>query len=282
MKPSTDSRNPAEPEKMKNRGKAPVPREHGAWFVLFGSVLVGTAAAGRMGEELLLFASSVFFLFLAREPLSKLLRTRLRPAPRDREKRWKQWLAVELLLATLTGLPLLLVYRRWELLWFAGLGIGMFAIHLWWAERRLDRTLTAQLLGMVGLTAAAPAAVTALRQADSGLLLTVWMICSLYFASGVFYVRMRVAAAVKPARWPQNRALCLGYHLLLAIAVSVLTAGSWLHDWSWLGYLPVVVRGLCHALCPAEEALNIRSLGYTEAAYSVFFVSVQAILWLRS
>lgn len=269
----------------KSRGrqneKPPVPREHGAWFVLFGSLIIGAAAGGRLGVEWVLVVAAALLLFLAREPLAKLWRTRGRSVAAERRRGWLRWLAVEVGLGLAAGFVLVIGFQRWALLAFAAIGAGLFLLHLSWSIRRQDRTLGAELLGTVGLTAAAPASVAALDQGGLELWLTVWLACILYFASGVFFVRMRIAGAMRPAEWPRNRRLNLIYHLLLGGFVAAdLTAGI-LPAGAWIGFVPVVVRGLVYCLIPPRGPLNIRALGYTEVAYSAFFVAVQVFAWTR-
>ncbi|HRR57069.1 MAG TPA: YwiC-like family protein [Acidobacteriota bacterium] len=259
--------------------KIPVPREHGAWFVLFGSVLVGTAAAGRVGVELFLFSAATFFLFLSREPLAKLLRTRRYGAPPERRNRWIKWLILDLVPAGAAGLLLLSVFQRWALLPFAGVGILLFLAHLYWSVRRKDRTLPAELLGTAALTLTAPAASVALGQSEPTLLLAVWSACVLYFFSGVLYVRMRIAGALRPALLPYHRRLNLVYHLVLPGLIGGMYVVGALPPWAWTGYVPAVVRGLTHSFRVPSKPLNIRALGYTEAAYSVFFVLIQVPTW---
>lgn len=261
--------------------KPPVPREHGAWFVLFGSLIVGAAAAGRIGLEWLLLAVAALFLFLAREPLAKLWRTQQKAVAVERRRSWMRWFVLEVTLATAAGLSLLLIYKRWALLAFALVGGGLFLLHLSWSVRRRDRTLGAELLGTLGLTAAAPAAMAATGRGDLVTWLSLWIACVLYFASGVFFVRMRLAGAMRPSEWARHRRLNLAYHAILAGFVAAAGWTGFVAPGAWIGYFPVLVRGVVYSLLQPARELNIRVLGYTEVAYSVFFVAVQIAAWTR-
>ncbi|MEJ2146180.1 MAG: YwiC-like family protein [Acidobacteriota bacterium] len=56
--------------------KVPIPHEHGAWAVLYSSFLVGWAATGRLHLTVIFLLTATTSLFLAHEPLIKLIRAR--------------------------------------------------------------------------------------------------------------------------------------------------------------------------------------------------------------
>ncbi|HON00884.1 MAG TPA: hypothetical protein PLM33_11595, partial [Acidobacteriota bacterium] len=83
----------------------------------------------------------------------------------------------------------------------------------------------------------------------------------------------------RPALLPYHRRLNLVYHLVLPGLIGGMYVVGALPPWAWTGYVPAVVRGLTHSFRVPSKPLNIRALGYTEAAYSVFFVLIQVPTW---
>ncbi len=95
----------------------PIPREHGAWAVLYGPFLIGAASVGRFDVEILIFLVAVTAFFLARHPLSKLARLRaVGPIDADKFNYWMHWFVIYLGTGLAATVPLLLYYRLWYLI----------------------------------------------------------------------------------------------------------------------------------------------------------------------
>ena len=98
-----------------------------------------------------------------------------------------------------------------------------------------------------------------------------WLLNALYFAGGVFYVKMHVATAMarKPAgRWP-----VVIYYGALAGVVAWWPVG--------LAFVPAIARAFVGA-ARVSPTLRIKRLGWTEVAYSlVFAVSLVALIQLE-
>ena len=178
----------------------PIPREHGAWAVLYAPFLIGAASGGRFEVEILIFWVAVTAFFLARHPLSRLARLRVvESIDPDKFNYWMRWFVIYLGTGLAATVPLLFYYQLWYLIPLGGVSALVLLAHLYLSTRRAERRLLGEFLGVAGLTLTAPGAYYVLqgRLDDVGFLLWFWNL--LYFTSGIFYVKMRVGCfAGKP------------------------------------------------------------------------------------
>ncbi len=250
--------------------KVPIPHEHGAWAVLYSSFLVGWAATGRLHLTVLFLLTAMTSLFLAHEPLIKLIRARKYGARADNVRYWRKWFIVFTALAASAGLVLLLHYGLWVVIVPAGVAGVLFPLHVFLVAHRRDRSAPAEFLGIGGLTVSSALAYVGLTGHLQATAFLIWGFCLLYFGSGVFYVKMRISRKLKPQEFENRRNLCLGYHILM---LAVLLVCAFRFNISWLpllGFLPILGRGFWHAF-RSEGSLNLRRIGYLEVLYTVFF-----------
>lgn len=249
----------------------PVPGEHGAWGVLYGSFCLAWLAAGGFDLRAPLLLLAFTGLFLAHEPLVKLIRTRGAGVQEAKRSLWKRWLVVYLLVGTVPGLLLVGAYRLWFLAPFGAAAAIVFGIHLTWSVQRRDRTLAGELLGAAALTLTAPAALYALTGSLDGRVLQIWGVNLLFFCSGIFYVRMKVSEFVRTESRTSRVIQSVLYHLILAAALILLVARDALPAPATIAFAPILFRGFWGAAF-REAKLNLKRLGYTEVAYTVFYV----------
>jgi hypothetical protein len=155
-------------------GRPLLPREHGAWGILLIPFATAAGVAGVFDVKTALLLASVLCFYIARTSYLK-----------------RDFLWTFILLAMSTGCtaPLLLVWKLWWLAAFGGVA-GLLAF------RKTGRSVAMQLLAVGGLTLTAPAAWYAGTGRLGTQALLLWLLNALYFAGGVFYVKMHVAAAV--------------------------------------------------------------------------------------
>lgn len=263
-----------------SRGKPsrPLPREHGAWALLLGPLVVGLLAARHPGLPGWVLGLSATALFLAREPAVRLLRGRRHGVRPEVRRVWIRWAVVCSALG-LAGMALLvLVLQRPGLALLGLVVLPLLAVHLWLTEQREERSIPAELLGIAALTLAAPAAwytATGSFLPDGGLL---WILCVLYFSSAVFYVKMQVSRFLRPQGFLGARRLHVAYHGLAAVALALLVVAAGLNPWIVIAYLPMFARSAVGAV-RGPARLNLKQLGYLEVAYTTWFVFVLGWLW---
>jgi hypothetical protein len=255
---------------------APIlPREHGAWAILYGSFLAGVGVAGRVGAAGVLLLLGITALALLSGPLAILLRGGIAAGAR-RRRAAVAWLTVYAVMAAAALLPLLTVFRMRFLLPFAVAAAGLLAARALLLRRRGERSLPSELLAVAGLSmvGAVAHAVALGRPEPTALLL--WLLLALFFTSGVLYVRMRIQAmragrGGQPgsvARWP-----CLASHAAtLALVPGLAVAG--LVPWATLlAFVPAAWRAVA-GLRPVHGHVDVMRLGWLETARTIVFVAL--------
>jgi hypothetical protein len=129
--------------------KLVLPREHGAWGMLFGPLLAGMIAGGfRLADILLIL--SMLMVYLASNPLIQWLK---QPARKADMKKWAFGYSAA---AALLGIPLVIIDP--QLLWLAlPAGVSLL-INIRFALRKQERHLLNDLAAIAGLCLGAVAA----------------------------------------------------------------------------------------------------------------------------
>lgn len=238
--------------------------------MLYSSFLVGWAAAGKLNPTVAFLLTAATALFLAHEPLIKLLRARKYGARAENIRYWRKWLTVFSALAVSAGLVLLLHYGLWVLLVPAAAAGAVFSVHVFQVVNRQDRSASSELLGIAGLTAASAAAYVGLEGHLQATAFLIWGFCLLYFGSGVFYVKMRISRELKPQHFENRRNQCLGYHVAILVVLLICAFRFGIPWLPLLGFVPILGRAFWHAF-HAGGSLNLRRIGYLEVLYTIFF-----------
>ena len=222
--------------------RPPMPREHGAWGILLIPFATAAGVAGVWNLPVMLLLVSILSFYIARTSWLK---------------QNYRWTAILLAGSAACTVPLLLVWKLW---WLAAFGVVAAPM----AFRKTERSVAMQLLAVGGLTLTAPAA---WYVATGKLEYRLWLLNVLYFAGGVFYVKMHIATAI--ARKPTGRLPVVIYYGALAGILAWWPVG--------LAFAPVIVRAFVGA-ARVSPVLRIKRLGWTEVAHSIVFaVSLVAL-----
>jgi hypothetical protein len=231
-----------------NVPRPPLPREHGAWGILLIPFATAVGVSGVFDLKVALLLASVLSFYLAR---TSYLKSNVK------------WTTILLAGSTACTAPLLVVWHLW---WLAAFG----AIAAPLAFRKTERSVMMQLLAVCGLTLTAPAAwYTATVRLDISALL-LWLFNALYFAGGVFYVKMHIATAIE--RKPAGRLPVVLYYGALTGVLGWWPVG--------LAFVPVILRAFVGA-ARVSPFLRIKRLGWTEVAYSLAFAVMVILLFRR-
>jgi len=257
-------------------GRPIVPKEHGAWVVLYAAFAAGVGVAGEMGLPVVFLLVGITAASLANGSVMVLVRSAFAQAPAARRRDAWTWLVVYAGVVVAAFAPLLLLYRMTFLLPF-GMGATFFLLlQAVLVKERGNRTLIGELAGAAGLTmvGALTHAVAVGRAEPVGAVL--WLALFLFFASGVFYVRMRISGMVaqrkvgssasNPELWP-----CLVYHGLLVVLVPALCLMGVLPWMVLVAFAPALWRAAA-GLRREDVPLNVRRLGWSETAVAAAFV----------
>ncbi len=229
--------------------KPPLPREHGAWGILLIPFATAVGVAGVWNLPVTLLLASLLCFYLARTSYLKGA---------------TQWMVLLLALSGATVLPLLVVWNLW---WLAAVGVVAAPL----AFRKTERAVPMQLLAVAGLTLTAPAAWYAATGQLNRWAFWLWLLNALYFAGGVFYVKMHIAAAMKRGRTEAVRANLL-YHGCLTVFLLALMGVAGFSWWVVLAFVPVVTRAVVGAV-RLSPVLRIKRLGWMEVAYSLVYAA---------
>jgi hypothetical protein len=236
-------------------------------FVPFAlGVLVAWSGAGR----LVFLGIAITLLFIGRESVLAWWRARSRgndPASATR------LMVIYLGLAAVAGSPLVFYDRLYGMI---PLGLITTVLLVWNAQqavKREERTVFTEIFGIIGLTLTAPAAYCAGLGRWNSTALWLWGLCALYFASSVFYVKLRVLTAHSKNMVVVSRIKiqCAAYHVVLGILLATAVSAGDLHPYLLVAYAPIVIRALWHVLRPTKQ-LVLKRIGWTEVLYSLVFL----------
>lgn len=258
----------------------PLPREHGAWALLYGPFLFIVFTLAKFNLNLLLLSLALTFLFFAHEPLSRLVRMNLQTAEESRKSYWWRWFWIYLTGGTVSGA--VLIWHR-QLFWLIPMGaalLGVLTLHLFLIAGRKEKFVAGELLGVVGLTASAPVTYYVAHRTLDAEALVLWMLNILYFSSAIFYVKMVVSRHVASRQEEAGRRSrqCILYHSLLVLVVGVLIWLDRIPLWTFLAFLPITIRALA-GTTSGKGRLNLKRIGYTEVLHTVFFIAVMVLVW---
>lgn len=257
----------------------PIPKEHGAWALLYGPFAITALAFGRLDLRLQLFLLVLTALFLAHEPLSRLARPSAKSVLAQKRTYWRRWALVELTVALAAGGLLIWRHGLWELSAVGAAAVVPFVFHLGLVSQKQERQVAGELLGIMGLTAAGgPATYYVIRGSLDSTALLLWLTCLLYFSSAVFYVKMRVSPFSHKEDERKRTRQCLLYHLFLLAAAAGLAASGLVHPVMLLGFAPILARAFWGMLRKGGR-LNLKRIGYGEVGFTVLFVVFSVWAW---
>jgi hypothetical protein len=260
---------------MKLKSDLRLPKEHGAWAMLYVPFVLGLLVAGRLSWSVPLLLIAVSALFISRESLQVWwrARTRRRSAPHE-----ARLLLIYLGITVLCGLPLLLAAHLYWLLPLGGMGLLLLFINSKQAVDLEARTVGSELLAIGGLTLTAPAAYYAAHGVWEPTALWLWLLSALYFASSVFYIKLRIYRLNprKQAEQKQAWQSCAIYHSFLLAALALLWLTDNLPLFVLVAFAPVLARSLWSLFKPATQ-VNLRRAGFIEIGYSIIFLVCLAL-----
>ena len=257
-------------------GRPIVPKEHGAWAVLYGAFLAGVGVAGRLTVPGMLLLGAVTLLAFANGPLALLLRSAAGPLPSTERRRALVWIAIYAAGAAACLAPLVAVYRMTFLFPFAMVAACAFLLRGFFVRQGDDRSLPGELVGMAALTLVGPMAHAVAVNGAQPIGAVLWLLLILFFASGVFYVRMRIRVMLAqrrgiPAVSSRARWSCLVFHAFLLVLIPGLAVGH-LIPWAvLLAFAPALWRAAA-GLRRRDATLNLQRLGWSEVGLTAVFV----------
>jgi hypothetical protein len=252
-----------------------MPAEHGAWGMLIFPYVSAAIIAEYWSAPVALCAVLALGLFI--------LRGSMQQQGGWLALRQPEHVVMALALAAIAG-ALVLYYGRTQLLGVAAVGGVLYAIQeilvrVHNEARTEKRNLAAELVGVVLLSLAAPAAWIAARGQLEWMGVQVWAFNAAFFLGGVLYVKYSVRGLLAHREfsgWRERLAFVwpvIFYHVLL---LAFLAACIFLREISaavLLAFVPGILRasGLVFQL---GKKFPIRRLGWAEIAHAVVFAAL--------
>jgi len=258
-----------------------IPKEHGAWAVLFVPLLVGASIAGKFTPNVLLLALGTLAVFMSYVPAQTLLREWLNAsqAP-ERVRAAKFWAMVYLGAGMLFMLPLFLQNLWWLL------GIGTLSVIAFFANfvltRHYSKTVLSDLISVLGLTLSAPAAYYTITGKLDQTAALLWLMNFLFFGSGIVYVHTKLrAAALKKPEFSFGEKLSLGklnliYHLVVLAIVGILAVQNFTPLFALVAFVPMTIHAIYGTL-KLSSTVRFKNLGLILLLHSLIFALLFAI-----
>lgn len=252
-----------------------MPAEHGAWGMLIFPYLSAACVAGEWNVPVTLCATLALGLFI--------LRGSMQQQGGWRALRQVEHVALALVLAAMAG-ALVLYYGRMQLLGVAAAGAVLYAtqemlMRVHNEARTEKRSLAAELVGVVLLSLAAPAAWIAVRGKLDWTGVQIWALNAMFFLGGVLYVKYRLRGLLAHREfsgWRERLAFAwpvVSYHVLLLAFLAACIFFRELSAMVLLAFAPGILRasGLLYQL---GEKFPIKRLGWMEIVHSVVFAAL--------
>ena len=244
--------------------------------MLYAPILCAVVSVGRLDFRFFLFLLSTTAAFFLRDPLETWIRLRLlNSADSARLSFLRNWSAAYLVLAVLPAAWLILGFDLWWLPLFAAIFIVMLALHVFWISTKSDRQVQAELTAVVALSSSAAACRYAMTGAVDSMAFLLWALNAMFFASSVFYVKMRVSRVARKHQTSHAVMLSCLYHLLLAATLALLATRGWIPWIVLLAFAPVLIRAFTGVL--SRGRLSLTRIGVSEVVFTVVFVSIMIL-----
>ncbi len=253
-----------------------VPREHGAWGLLLVPMVTGAGVAFHQASHifpLILLLTAALALFWLRTPLESLLGTSAMRAQTLEESHALRSFILLLAGVAALALAVLLWAGRNADLW--PLGAAVAAAFIAQAVlKKLGRRarMLSEMVGIIGLTASAPAAYYVITGEFSTTAWMLWLANLLFAGDQIHYVQLRIHTAKLQgfrAKFAHGWAFALGQALMTAI-ITIACIARLLPPIASLAFAPLLFRGWFYFI-QEPTPLVVRRLGWGEMKHATLF-----------
>lgn len=266
----------AERARRERRRALILPREHGAWGLLLVPMVTGAGVALHHASEifsLILLLTAALALFWLRTPLESLLGTSAMRAQTLEESHTLRSAVVLLAGIAAVALAALLWAGRNIDLWPLGAAVGG-AFILQAALKKLSRRtrMLSEMIGAIGLTAAAPAAYYVIAGEFNATAWTLWFANLLFAGDQIHYVQLRIHTAKIQgfrAKLAHGWRFALGQALMTAI-ITIACMARLMPPIASLAFAPLLFRGWFYFIQEPTQ-LIVRRLGWSELKHATAF-----------
>lgn len=253
-----------------------VPREHGAWGLLLVPMITGAGVGFREYSHifpLILLTTAALVLFWLRTPFESLLGTSAMRAESSDERRTVRSFVLGLVGVAAVALGALLWAGHNADLWPLGAAVA-FAFIAQALLKKLGRCarMLSEMVGAVGLTAAAPAAYYVMSGSLNATAWTLWLANILFAGDQIHYVQLRIHAAKVEgfrARLAQGWAFAVGQALMTTL-LTLACLSRLMPPITSIAFAPLLFRGWFYFV-QKPSPLMVRRLGWSELKHATAF-----------
>jgi YwiC-like protein len=253
-----------------------VPREHGAWGLLIVPMITGAGVAFRQASHifpLILLSAAALALFWLRTPLESLIGTSAIRAESHDERRIVRTVAMILGAVAALALAVLLWAGRNADLWpLAGAVAAAFIGQAILKKLGRRARMASEMVGIIGLTAAAPAAYYVITGEFNTTAWMLWLANILFAGDQIHYVQLRLHTAKIEgfrAKLQRGWAFAAGQALMTTI-ITIACLDRLIPPVASLAFAPLLFRGWFYFI-QEPGPLVVRKLGWNELKHATAF-----------
>jgi YwiC-like protein len=267
---------PIDKARRERRRALIVPREHGAWGLLIVPMITGAGVAFRQASHifpLILLSAAALALFWLRTPLESLIGTSAIRADSHDERRIVRTVAMILGAVAALALALLLWAGRNADLWPLAAAVAAAFIGQALLKKLGRRArMASEMVGIIGLTAAAPAAYYVITGEFNTTAWMLWLANILFAGDQIHYVQLRLhTAKIEGFRAKLHRgwAFAAGQALMTTI-ITIACLDRLIPPVASLAFAPLLFRGWFYFI-QEPGPLVVRKLGWNELKHATAF-----------
>lgn len=253
-----------------------LPREHGAWGLLLVPMVTGAGVAFRQASHifpLILLLTAALALFWLRTPLENLLGTSAMRAQTLEESHALRAAIIVLAGIAAVALAGLLWKGKNADLWpLAAAGAAAFMAQAILKKLHRRTRMLSEMVGTIGLTAAAPAAYYVITGEFNAIAWTLWLANILFAGDQIHYVQLRIHTAKVQgfrAKLAHGWGFALGQALMTAI-ITLACMARLMPPIASLAFAPLLFRGWFYFV-QEPTPLLVRRLGWSELKHATVF-----------
>jgi hypothetical protein len=262
-----------------------IPREHGAWGMLFVPLAAGAIVASRIGvhaEPLVLFVVATLALFWLRTPVEAWLG--LSPIKAQTKEERASVVRLIVLLGAIVLASLAVLFATGYARGLVSIGIvAALAFGVQEMVKKLGRSgrMPAQIIGAIGLTSTAAGAYYVASGRLDMTAIALWVANWLFTADQIHFVQTRIRGArLNTVQQKFERGRWFVY-AQVALVVLLVVAGAYrmLPLWTLVAFVPALARGVAWFVRPPQP-LDVHKLGFSELAQAIVFGGLLATAFL--
>jgi len=273
--PSADP-NVSDKARRERRHALILPREHGAWGLLLVPMITGAGIAAREGSNyfsFVLLLTAALTLFWLRTPVESLLGTSAMRVQTDEERREVVFVVAYLGAIAMLALAMLLWFGHNPLLWVLGGAVGLaFAGQALLKKLGRRFRMLSEIVGVVGLTSAAPAAYYVITGKFGATAWILWVANLIFAGDQIHYVQIRIHTARAEGvrdKFARGWAFAVG-QVIMAVVLAIACLRNVLPWFAFAAFMPVLIRGWIYFF-QKPAPLVVRRLGWNELAQAIAF-----------